>query len=302
MVTKDTFVQAAVEAVINFFIERVIETAQPPPTDTEWLRRRGTQVAMHRALLNALEESLEHTPNLKPRAFDETFLRQDAVTALIAGLLLPTQTGTPDQVAAALIDVWREQLRDGFDTPDDGFEDYVRSYVDNLVRHLREVPQFRNLLDSRTLTDMRQALADAAASPPTAVVAEDEDIRTALRRIEALLLTMQPVAATSAPERTVRKLQVPGIRPANMGEIGFLGQTPLAVDDGRSAVLYVGSGDGVVHAVDPDAGRVHWSQPLPAGYRMPQAFAVWQDFLLVTPQSDDLLAAGKALLLLDRET
>lgn len=300
-------VQGIVEAAVGRVIDAVVGALAPPTTADRWLRTPAARAGLQAAMLAALESSAEHIDPAARRFFDPTLLRQPETVALIAGMLLPAPRRSRAEVVADLVAIWQTHFQPGRQPDTATMTLVAEDFIATLEEKLRLAEPFRALLDSKTLNEAAANLATVVAAQQAQAQRSDDhhaELLAILARLEASLCWLQPVAPAEPslrmPQRQ-RTLRVAGAVPDNLGEIGFLSQRPLLAE----GVLYTGSRDGAIHALQiagGGAGEPLWRCALPEGDQMPEALALWRDYLVVAPQRIDFLSPDKALLLLDRRS
>ena len=265
------------------------------PVD-RWLRTVAARAGLQVAMLAALECTVEHTDLTAMPFFDPTLLGQPETVDLLAHLLLPAPQRPRVGLSAELMAIWRARFGDDRCADPAAMLPVAERFIAVFETELRLTEPFRVLLDSNTLHEAAAQLAAVVGAPQRSDDRHAERM-SILARIEATLLWLQPVSG-ARPQRR-RTLRVVGDVSEKRGEIGYLSQRPLFVE----GVLYTGSREGAIHAVhlDDSTGK-DWRCPLPVGYQMPEALALWRDFLVVAPQALDVLSPDKNLLLLDRRS
>lgn len=295
-----TALQALAEAALGLFLGQLAGQLAPPQTTAQALRTPAARAALRNALLAALQEVAERRDQPLEPLFDEQFLRHGGVDRLVADFLLTPRD--PAGLAAAFRTAWRNQHADPDTAPP--IDPTLELFLATLPGHLRGYPEFRALLDSATLDQAAatlETLAGQAADDGRRLADLERQLARLQEQLAAALLLRHPPAPAAGQLQLARRpgAQTPGVRPAQLGEIGFLSQCLLAVPTAAGTLLCVGSRDGVIHAFGLAANRWRWHTPLPAGYQTPEAFAVWRDRVLVAPQTMEFLSPAKDLLLLD---
>jgi outer membrane protein assembly factor BamB len=258
---------------------RVLESAGQQSAG--WLKTPEATLALRQALLRALATTVEHLDLAGLPLLDENFLQQTGTADIVARLLLTADPRDKVQEAQAVADLttaWQGEDRD-------------QQQVESIAG------AFLEFLDASLAAQSDDMVAQKAE--------RQQAIQGSLANLRALLLWQQaaapapPTSQEPASVRLVRQLG-PGRSP-NRGELGALSQRPLVQREAHGAVLYVGSHDGVIHALDVASGQARWQRSLPGGYLPPAAFAAWREFLLVAPQAESPFSPSKELLLLARE-